>query len=335
MFEGGGLQDKSILLSIRSPHHYMPLDWSRCVYYSFFGMLMLGLIGLKVRRPERGDLGPPRVVLISMLALLAIGFLFTTAIYVTPVAALFLFRVAPFVALAALIAVAGAVASLLSPERDSRHIPAWLVLAAICFTTVLVRPMKGPEYGLLFHSLIILTLAALLAANATRGRLAPYADRIPKAILIVLIAVVAFVAWEGIRESNVFRDKHSRTFALYTWIRSNTPSDAMFIVPPKMPGFRLLTRRAIVADWKCFPMKASDADEWLRRMELISGRHDIKGYSEVNLGYRLMNVKRVSMLAREFDSHWLVMKEPQNDPNALKAFQKVYSGRKYSVYHIE
>ena len=43
--------------------------------------------------------------------------------------------------------------------------------------------------------------------------------------------------------------------ALFDWVRRSTPVDALFLTPPDMPAFRVLARRAIVADTKSAPLQ--------------------------------------------------------------------------------
>jgi len=48
--------------------------------------------------------------------------------------------------------------------------------------------------------------------------------------------------------------------------RAGTPEDAVFIVPPRLGGFRLIGRRAVVVDNKVFPFGDADMEEWYERM---------------------------------------------------------------------
>jgi len=48
--------------------------------------------------------------------------------------------------------------------------------------------------------------------------------------------------------------------------RASTPEDAVFVVPPRLGGFRLVGRRAVVVDNKAFPFGDAAMEEWYERM---------------------------------------------------------------------
>ncbi|MCG8557014.1 MAG: hypothetical protein MJD61_17275 [Proteobacteria bacterium] len=58
---------------------------------------------------------------------------------------------------------------------------------------------------------------------------------------------------------------------LYAWIRTESPPDARFLVPPGMGDFRLQARRASFVDWKNCPIRGEELLEWRRRMFLVMG----------------------------------------------------------------
>lgn len=54
--------------------------------------------------------------------------------------------------------------------------------------------------------------------------------------------------------------------SLMARVRTKTPTNARFLIPPGMLSFRMLARRSVFVDWKCAPMKGDEAREWHRRM---------------------------------------------------------------------
>jgi hypothetical protein len=57
---------------------------------------------------------------------------------------------------------------------------------------------------------------------------------------------------------------------LYRWA-AGTPTNALFIVPPGLQGFRFYGRRSVYVDFKLFPPATpSSSPEWRRRMELVA-----------------------------------------------------------------
>ena len=60
------------------------------------------------------------------------------------------------------------------------------------------------------------------------------------------------------------------------WIRTNTPADAVFIVPPDEQEFRLRARRAIVVNYKCVPQLSGELPAWRDRMADVLLLDDIR-----------------------------------------------------------
>jgi len=57
---------------------------------------------------------------------------------------------------------------------------------------------------------------------------------------------------------------------LLTWIDLNTPLDAVFSIPPSVSGFQIGSRRAQYVNFKAFPFEALASIEWLRRLNTIA-----------------------------------------------------------------
>ena len=335
MFEEGGFQNKSVLFAVRSPHHYLPLTWSKWKYLHFLGLVALGFVGVKIRRPEKGNVLAARALLLSMVAAILAALALTSVVFVPLVAAIYAFRLAPFVAVAALIAAAGGFANLLEPETQKRTTPAWTLFASAWAMMLMGDWVRGKDCSPLMSFLLILFLGSYVACSSRPRILAQPADRLPKIMTLAMLGVLAFVAVRGVKMLNLDCGLGSQRGGLCSWISSNTPEDAVFIVPPQLEGFRIAARRAIVVDWKCFSMRARDAREWLRRMTLVCGEHHIESPEEAERGYRDMNKTRAQRLVREFDAHWLLMENSRCDPAALNGLKKQYSDSRYTVYYVD
>ncbi len=65
---------------------------------------------------------------------------------------------------------------------------------------------------------------------------------------------------------------------LAKFTRENTPSNAVFLTPPKFGEFRYLAERAIVVDFVAYPFQDQSMHEWYQRMVDCYGTSDQKGF---------------------------------------------------------
>jgi hypothetical protein len=59
--------------------------------------------------------------------------------------------------------------------------------------------------------------------------------------------------------------------AVGDYVRNETPKDAVFLTPPDLGEFRLVTNRAIVVDFKAFPFQDQAMREWRTRLFTLYG----------------------------------------------------------------
>lgn len=60
------------------------------------------------------------------------------------------------------------------------------------------------------------------------------------------------------------------------WIRSNTPADAVFLVPPDEQAFRVRARRAIVVNFKGVPQLSPELRQWRERLQDVLDLPDLR-----------------------------------------------------------
>lgn len=111
-----------ILHDIYMPCHSRPLTWGLEPFLRFAAIIAAGAVGLRAVRVDRPPDRMTWAILGALAAIVAGGLLLTTAVRVDLVALLFPFRLAPLLALASQVAVAGAIATtaqfpVLSPTR--------------------------------------------------------------------------------------------------------------------------------------------------------------------------------------------------------------------------
>lgn len=171
---------------------------------------------------------------------------------------------------------------LLDSSRTSGLI---LPLAAVLLVGALeLRPSRReqatPTHELLWTGLLAVAATALafyvswrllLAALVAVGLIARVWGTTHTKSMGVTLLVLAGVGVVQIREATTLRASLSaEETGLYRWTAS-TASNALFIVPPGMQGFRFYARRSVYVDFQLFPpVPLSSAVEWRRRMELVA-----------------------------------------------------------------
>ncbi|MDX2175839.1 MAG: DUF6798 domain-containing protein [Candidatus Sumerlaeia bacterium] len=246
------------LLQWRHPHHHMPWTW-RVVDWLQFALVFGAVAWMSARLGARALL--PRVFLayyvVAGLVFVACGWWL-----VAPVVAYFQsFRAAGivWVLLAALFADAAC-------RAEGWRWIAYLVLA------MLGRTAPG----------LAATLPVTASPRALRADLPDPGARWALAVagcgaaLVVALQTVAPLrnALNELR-SDYWRvdhtDRDDAREELNRWFRERTPTDALVVIPPDLPAFRVAARRAVFLDIKHFPYRAADLAEWSRRYRLLTG----------------------------------------------------------------
>jgi hypothetical protein len=98
---------------------------------------------------------------------------------------------------------------------------------------------------------------------------------------------------------------------LLAWVRS-TPKDSLFLIPPNFDDFRVMTRRAVVVDWKTNPVKPGEVMEWYQRLLAVSGTEPPLSLKSVMAGYQNMSEERFREICRQFGINYAIFQTPLN-----------------------
>ena len=117
-----------------------------------------------------------------------------------------------------------------------------------------------------------------------------------------------------------------------TWLRQETPRDAIVLAPPGKESFTLLARRACVSQFKFFPFTESAVGEWYQRLLDVSG-----GSAPTNVGFAIpheVNEKFYDLpdsylreLMAKYHATYVL-----TTCTADRDLQRVYSNGTYCVY---
>jgi len=170
--------------------------------------------------------------------------------------------------------------------------------------------------------------AAFELAAAARSQTRPTMRR---AATIVLVAIAALHLGITLRDRAALPFARSENLAyagnleawrnVCSWIKANTPDDALFITPRPFATFKWYAERAEVGTWKDVPQDAASLVEWRRRLQ------ELYGHDTVWLNY--VPEPRLREFAARYDAAYVVTyREPR------LAFPTVYSNNDFVVYAI-
>jgi hypothetical protein len=112
-------------------------------------------------------------------------------------------------------------------------------------------------------------------------------------------------------------------------VREATPIDALFVAPPSLSLFRLLARRAIVADTKSPPLQPALMVSWYRRLCAMVERSDVDSHEEVERLWDRLAPDQLERVARGFHADYLVVWATTRLPGA-----PVYANARFAVYPV-
>lgn len=121
----------------------------------------------------------------------------------------------------------------------------------------------------------------------------------------------------------------AQELALYRWVRAATPIDALFVAPPSLSLFRLLGRRAIVADTKSPPLQPALMVRWYHRLCEMVERTDVETHEEVERLWDRLTPDQLERVARAFHADYLVVWATTRLPGA-----PVYANARFAVYAV-
>ncbi len=312
---------RRIFWDIYAPFHYRPLTWSWREYVEFAAVTLGGLIAAI---QSRIVFGRTAVAIIAAVAsIFAIGAIGTIGWSVDFITALYTWRLAPFLVVAALVAIALAV-------TESGASPIRRMGLAIAFALLLrLARMPAVPCG-------CIVLAGVLSILCDRVGRVPGWGRTAFQVGIGVAAsllVGATLARQGLWRRDMFRRAYRPAEeSLYTWCRENTDPGAVFIIPPNLAPFRLEARRAVLIDWKCMPLLPHDQLEWRRRQERLAGR-PISCEADALAGYSELDPARAELLAQDFGCKYVVVDRLTN-VRRLDPLRHAYSNDRFDVFEI-
>lgn len=213
----------------------------------WFGLLLFAELGARAIRPEQ----PIAERLSGSLLVLGVG------------------RYQPAIALMGNLGIA------LSRRLGSARAAVAGALAAgfalLAVLLVAVPVTSRPQEPLLLALLLAIAACFVLVPSAVVRRVVPTLAVSASVLLLVGFRsspmVIDAARTVGVAAPRMSLSESSKAWTEAAWFaRAETSEDAVFVVPPRLGGFRLIAGRAVVVDNKVFPFGDAAMAEWYQRM---------------------------------------------------------------------
>jgi len=315
-----------IYARFRAPHHLWPAafragDW---VVAAGFLAAAAALARTWIRRgPAERPLAVRIAVLLAFFPGAALaGWLFVQVLPVRSAAILQLFRLTSVLKWLGYLLAAGAVGGLIRSGRPGGRARGAFLTAAAGALLLMASSLGRPGEADLALRHEGLTLAGLLLVYAAwMGPRRAGARRFASAAVAGLLIAVLFVPASGripiagrllsltrpvlSLDQGVQREDGAARFC-----RDHLPRGSSLVVPPLLGRIRLVSRRALLADFKFMPTTDSALIEWRRRLEEAYGPWSGSGFAaarSMDRGYRAISPGRLVRLRALFGVSYAVL----------------------------
>ncbi|HVT90839.1 MAG TPA: DUF6798 domain-containing protein [Tepidisphaeraceae bacterium] len=135
-------------------------------------------------------------------------------------------------------------------------------------------------------------------------------------------------------------DDDSDYLAACQWVATNTPVDAVCVVPPDEQSMRLMGRRAIIVNFKSVPQLSAELLEWNRRLcdvlKVDRLRDDSHNFEQtlvyIRKRYNELSTEQLTQTAHQYGARLIVGTHELDFPDSQLIFTS--AGRRYFVYDL-
>lgn len=307
---GPKAEARRIFWEVYAPLHYRPETWPMRQWLDFLLILAAGAVGFAMRR--RSIPAVARRIAISIGGIVLAGAVAIVVFKVDAANAIFPWRMAPFLTIAAYVCI-GMLA-------DGDHRDWFSVLVAPAVATGLIALTEVDRRAIVLVAIGFGLSAILSRVDGSLTRKRHSLGRIPvnattPTFALLLLILAAFASRSGLWRRDMFGHRMTPSEAsLYAWVRESTPRGTVFAIPPDLFNFRLETGRAVVVDFKSFPLIPSDQLEWKRRHDIQAGS-PVAGFYDALTKYETLDAGRLETLNREFGVRFAVLRHSPSAPS--------------------
>ena len=293
----------NIYIHYRVPHHVFPGAWGQVERFAILGLGTLLAVAAAFYGRSRN------LRFLGYYALGSIG-LFTIGLLVYAVGATDLLRyywfrfpdtIVPFLTIMLITLLAserirGAFPLRTQKNKDQQRIPKWSART----------------------QMIISTLGGLTVA-----------------IVIIITAARIYSRFPGIEDAANKGWGDAKARPMLTWIKDNTPRQAIFLADPTMQSFYVQAERATLVSFKHSPQSAPDILEWYRRLTLCNGgvppsRGDFDMNAELRKNFYSLSPESIRHIAQLYGTAYYLGKIQHPLP-----FQEVHRDAGLILYKID
>lgn len=132
----------------------------------------------------------------------------------------------------------------------------------------------------------------------------------------------------------------AKYLAACDWIRVNTPSDAIFLVPPSEQSFRLRAQRAIIVNFKGVPQLRVELTQWRDRMSDVLALRDLRALPRgfnfalqaINERYESLPPEALFTAARKYGARYVLVGHPLA---SAEGFRVSMTSDAYFLYDLQ
>jgi hypothetical protein len=127
--------------------------------------------------------------------------------------------------------------------------------------------------------------------------------------------------------------------AMCRWVATETPIDALFLVPPDEESMRLVGRRAIVVNYKAVPQLSAELVQWRQRMCDVLAMDDLTqlphGYSHtlpaIRERYDQLTADQLAAIAQKYQARYVIASHSLPTLGAMQ----IHAAGRYMLYDLQ
>lgn len=304
---------------LRGPHHYNPLEFGAFEWIETLFPAALAIGYFIIGREGKRIIHVMGIIICLFTIVLIINLLNGPLLFHK----IYVWRFAPYLLIFSYIILSKALFSDLKVKKSAL----WYIFVVAAVFLIMHR---GLDVGLK-------KLAILLAGFLGLKKIARYKVNFFVQTLILVFLIVIGNGFKGIDIYNKIE--------MMEWIKKNTQTTAIFLTPPNIEGFRILTHRPMIVNIKCVPIGVgSEMYEWKTRLEKVTNSTNIedmgeKGFqlwvklTELYLNNSPEQVK--SIMSFYNTDYFITYTNHKNFASfAENGFNKVYQENHIAIFHL-
>lgn len=309
------------LLRLRSAHHLFPTTWSPLLIVQS-ALFIVGFGLCRVHKPQAWEHKTVMLASAAVLLMCMGGTLFTEVLPMSIVLQFQLFRSFVFLIFFAIIYYA----NFFFEESKTKNNILQKTLVFLFFAAVFYSGNLAKYASFLVIAIAIFPgyfIARSFFTNVSKFYL-------PALILLVLALGAAAGLLRG--GFTIQNKQEANWLQVQEWAKENTSKDAVFIVPPRLEGFRVESERTVYGDWKDGTQMFFNplfGQEWMRRMKMLGYLDD----NQLDETYSALTEQDFEKIKEELNNHTSAYIVCYNEKSL--SYPETYSNAAFRAYKLK